>query len=268
MHRSHRHLRRTLALGLALGDDRVGGDNHRHRRAAGRRRATEPDLGPNVIVFDPSMPVGEIQATVDEINAAADRQRDGHEPLRAAVRARRLRHGHRAAADEGRLLHGGRRPRRLAHRRRHQRQDRGLQPVPGERRHEQLPRAGELLAHALQPHAEHQRRRPGRLPRLRQLLGRLAGRVDAPCQRQRREPVADGLLHRRSAVRQWGLHRRHQDRVRHQRLAAAVADPQQRDRRLVQRRLERGVRRRRGCPDRRVVPGPAVHDARHEPAEP
>ena len=28
-----------------------------------------PDLGPNVIVFDPSMPVGEIQATVDAIHA-------------------------------------------------------------------------------------------------------------------------------------------------------------------------------------------------------
>jgi hypothetical protein len=31
--------------------------------------ATDPDLGANVIVFDPSMPVSEIQATVDAINA-------------------------------------------------------------------------------------------------------------------------------------------------------------------------------------------------------
>ena len=28
-----------------------------------------PDLGPQVVVFDPSMPVAEIQATVDAINA-------------------------------------------------------------------------------------------------------------------------------------------------------------------------------------------------------
>jgi hypothetical protein len=31
--------------------------------------AAEPDLGPNVTTFDPSMPVGEIQAAVDAIHA-------------------------------------------------------------------------------------------------------------------------------------------------------------------------------------------------------
>jgi hypothetical protein len=30
---------------------------------------TNPALGPNVLVFDPSMPVGQIQATVDAIRA-------------------------------------------------------------------------------------------------------------------------------------------------------------------------------------------------------
>ena len=82
-----------------------------------------------------------------------------------------------------------------------------------------------------------QRRGPGRLPGLGQLLGRLPGRVDAPGQRQRRQPVADGLLHGRAAVRQRRLHRRLEAAVRHQRLAAAVADPQQRGRRLVATRV-------------------------------
>ena len=49
---------------------------------------------------------------------------------------------------------------------------------------------------------------PGRLPGLGELLGRVPGGVDAPAQHQRRQPVADGLLHRRPAVRQRRLHRR------------------------------------------------------------
>ena len=111
-----------------------------------------------------------------------------------------------------------------------QRQGRGLQPLPGRRRHRQLPRAGQLLAHPVQPVDQHQRRRPGRLPRLGQLLGRVPGRLDAPAQHHRRQPVADGLLHRRPAVRERRLHRRLPAAERHQRLAAAVADPQQRGR--------------------------------------
>ena len=50
------------------------------------------------------------------------------------------------------------------------------------------------------------------LPRVRQLLGRVAGRADAPGQHHRRQPDADGLLHRRPAVRQRRLHRRLADR--------------------------------------------------------
>jgi hypothetical protein len=37
--------------------------------AAATAGATTPDFGPNVIIFDPSMPVGEIQATADAIHA-------------------------------------------------------------------------------------------------------------------------------------------------------------------------------------------------------
>ena len=48
---------------------------------------------------------------------------------------------------------------------------------------------------------------PGRLPRLRQLLGRLAGVLAAPRRHPRRQPLADGLLHRGPAVRQRRLPR-------------------------------------------------------------
>ena len=141
--------------------------------------ARVPDLGPNVIVFDPAMPVSEIQAQVDAIHAQQVDNEMGTnryallfkpgtygtdaEPLQMKVGYYTEVAGLGAVAD----------------RRRRQRQDRGLQPLPGERRHEQLPRAGELLAHAVQPHAEGQRRRPGRLPLVGELLGRVAGRVDA-----------------------------------------------------------------------------------------
>jgi len=52
--------------------------------------------------------------------------------------------------------------------------------------------------------------------------------------------------------------------IRHQRLPAAVADPQQRDRRLVERRLEPGLRGRRGRALGGELPEPAVHDPRDD----
>jgi hypothetical protein len=67
---SRRRHGRALVLGVALATALTGGI----ATAAGATNppatsATRPDLGPNVIVFDPSMPVGQIQATVDAINA-------------------------------------------------------------------------------------------------------------------------------------------------------------------------------------------------------
>jgi hypothetical protein len=59
----HRVLGLCLALGIAL----VTGLSGPPPRPP--PSATDPDLGPNVIVFDPGMPVGEIQATVDAIHA-------------------------------------------------------------------------------------------------------------------------------------------------------------------------------------------------------
>ncbi len=102
----------------------------------------------------------------------------------------------------------------------------------------------------------------GRVPRLGELLGGLPGSLDAPPRHFRREPLAHGLLHRRPAVRQRWLHRRLPAAVRGQRLAAAVAHPQQRDRRMVERRVEPGVLGRRGRAGRRGLPEPAVHDPR------
>jgi len=67
---SSRRRGRALALGVALGTALTGGV----ATAAGATTppppsATQPDLGANVIVFDPSMPVAQIQSTVDAVNA-------------------------------------------------------------------------------------------------------------------------------------------------------------------------------------------------------
>ena len=72
---------------------------------AGAAKTPPQSLGPNVLVFDPSMPTSQIQATVD-----ADRGPAGLEPvrdaaLRAAVQARHLRHRDAPAQLPGRLLH-------------------------------------------------------------------------------------------------------------------------------------------------------------------
>ncbi|PVU84298.1 adenylyl cyclase (plasmid) [Cellulomonas sp. WB94] len=67
---SRRRRGRALALGVALATALTGGI----ATAAGATNPpatnpTQPDLGPNVIMFDPTMPVSEIQATVDAVNA-------------------------------------------------------------------------------------------------------------------------------------------------------------------------------------------------------
>ncbi len=66
--RSRRVLRHLLALGAVLALAVPGGATATAVPAP-QASATDPDLGPNVIVFDPSMPVSEIQATVDAVNA-------------------------------------------------------------------------------------------------------------------------------------------------------------------------------------------------------
>ncbi|HEX4981849.1 MAG TPA: coagulation factor 5/8 type domain-containing protein [Ilumatobacteraceae bacterium] len=68
--RSHRHHRTAVAAVAALATA-VSAVVATPATAAQppAHGATDSDLGANVIVFDPSMPVGEIQATVDAINA-------------------------------------------------------------------------------------------------------------------------------------------------------------------------------------------------------
>jgi hypothetical protein len=61
-------LRRALALpALAVGALLVGVMLFVHTAGAGQVAVTQPDLGPNVVVFDPSMSTSQIQTTVDAI---------------------------------------------------------------------------------------------------------------------------------------------------------------------------------------------------------
>ena len=61
-------LRRALALpALTVGALLVGVMLFVHTAGAGQVAVAQPDLGPNVVVFDPSMSTSQIQTTVDEI---------------------------------------------------------------------------------------------------------------------------------------------------------------------------------------------------------
>ena len=131
------------------------------------------DLGSNVKVFDPSMPVAQIQQQVDAIYRATGQRRDGYEPLRPALQTRHLRHRGEPAEHPGRLLHRGCRPGPEPDRRHHQRPGRRLQPLPHRLRAAAalLRRPEQLLAIAVQP--DHQRgRRVRRLPSHRPCSGR------------------------------------------------------------------------------------------------
>ena len=63
------HARFLLALVLALALGAAGAGSASAASLAGGSSGSLPGFGPNVIVFDPSMPVSEIQATVDAIHA-------------------------------------------------------------------------------------------------------------------------------------------------------------------------------------------------------
>ena len=130
-------------------------------------------------------------------------------------------------------------------------------------------RAEQLLALLVEP--DDQRRHAELRLSLGRVLGRIAGVADAPRRRERlRDP--DGLLHP-AVLRERRLHRRFTVQRQHgrQRLAAAVACPQQRARRLDERRLEPGLLRRRGRPGG-VLPCSgvlrrALHQAFDEPGD-
>ena len=63
---------------------------------AGRPTHGAPDFGPNVTIFDPGMPVAEIQADPRRGPRPAGRQRDGHRAARLPVQAGHVRHGRRS----------------------------------------------------------------------------------------------------------------------------------------------------------------------------
>ena len=143
-----------------------------------------PDFGPNVIVFDPSMSTSQIQAAVDAIAAPAGPEPVRDAALRAAVQARHLRLERRPAQLPGRLLHRGRRasassPNDVV--------INGSVYVYNQCDARQLHRAEQLLALAVEP--DHQRDDPELRLLHRRVLGRLAGRADAPRARQRRSPT-------------------------------------------------------------------------------
>ena len=110
------HLRSTtiqarllLVLALALA---MAGGGFRGRRPSGRRVGKQPPgFGPNVTIFDPSMPVSEIQATVDAIYAQQVDAEMGTNRYALLFKPGVYGTADRAAADEGRLLHRGRRAR-------------------------------------------------------------------------------------------------------------------------------------------------------------
>ena len=225
--------------------------------------AAGPDLGPNVLLFDPGMSTSEIQAAVDSVASEQVSNQFGTQRYALLFKPGTYGSSTEPAQLPGRLLHRRRRPRPVPERRRHQRI--GLRPQPVQRR--QLRRAQQLLALAVEPDDQRDHARLRLLQR--RVLGRVAGRADAPGPRQRADD-ADGLLHR-PVVRERRLHRRFGVRRqhRHQRLAAAVAGQEQHARWVDQRRLEPGVLGRRRSP-RPVLPRATerlrpVHDAGDEP---
>ena len=80
---------------------------------SGGAAAAAPDLGPNVYVFNASMPTSQIQATVDAIATQQVPNQFGTAALRAALQAGHLRNRVAAPQLPGRLLHRGRRARQL-----------------------------------------------------------------------------------------------------------------------------------------------------------
>ncbi len=150
-------------------------------RAAG---PTPPDFGPNVLVFNPSMPVsGDPGADRQGLRHPAE-QRVRPRALCPAVPARRLQ-----CRRSGRLLHAGSGPGRLARQRSHHRQcPRRRQPAAQQRHLHLLAGRRGLLRHARRRH---------------DAVGRLAGRALPPHARSRRHcaPPERRLGQRRLDVR-------------------------------------------------------------------
>ena len=205
-----------LLAGKRDGLGRRGGEAGRARRAGGA-----PDFGPNVKIFDPSMPTSQIQADGRRDRRPAGRQPVRAAALRAAVQARHLRH-RRPSRSTSRSattpsVAGPRRCRRTTS------SSTGRSTCATSATPSSCIALEQLLALAVEP--DHQRHQPD--------VGCYTGEFWAVSQAapMRRVHVnglddADGLLHR-PVVRERRLHRRLAVRRQHrdQRLAAAVARP-------------------------------------------
>ena len=225
-----------------------------------RTAAAVPDFGPNVKIFDPSMSTSEIKATVDAIAAQQVVEPVRDAALRVAVHARHVRLRRRPPQLPGRLLHRGRRSRQLAERRHRERHDRRLQPVL-------RPDDCTALVNFWRSLSNLTINVAGKSGcQFAGVLGDLAGRTDEARPRQRLHD-ADGLLHR-PVVRERRLHRRLAVLRQHrrQRLAAAVPGPEQQRRRLDERRLEPGLRRRRRAHRAQSFPSPPYTTLATNPA--
>ena len=169
-----------------------------------------PDFGPNVTIFDPTMPIG----------------RDPGDPRRAWPRSRSTT---RWAPNRTRCCSCpattapptqplqikvgyytevaglGAQPDDVVD----QRQGRGLQPLPRRRRHEQLPGARSTSGAPCPTSRSHVNAAGQDGCRASANFWAVSQAVSMRRRRRhRRQPVADGLLHRRPAVRQRRLHRR------------------------------------------------------------
>ena len=199
----------------------------------------QPDFGPNVVIFDPSMPTSQIQATVDAIAAQQVANQFGSQ--RYALLFKPGTYG--TAAEPLNFQVGyytavaglGRRPNDVV--------VNGSIYVRNQCVSNTFCIALNNFWRSLS-NLTINVNTPGLRLLQRRVLGGVAGRADAPRPRERVRH-ADGLLHG-PVVRERRLHRRLAVRRQHrrQRLAAAVARPQQHARRLDERRLEPGLLRR------------------------
>ena len=194
-----------------------------------------PDFGPNVTIFDPSMPTSEIQATFDAIWEQAAQQRDGQRDRYGLL----LPAGRRTAPTLSRCRsRSGTTPRSpvWAPRRatcRSTARSRSttaastrtaLRPTTTSNPPNAVLRAEQLLAHHVQPHHQRQQRRPGRL--------RAGNNFWAVSQAvsMRRVDVTGGDLTLMDycsgpSFASGGYHRRLEGGDRDQRIAAAVVSP-------------------------------------------
>ena len=108
----------------------------------------QPDFGPNVIIFDPSMPTSQIQATVDAIASQQVDNEMGTQRYALLFKPGTYGSAANPAHHPGGLLHRGSWLGCVAYRRHHQRPCRRVQPVPDR---QQLHRAQQLLALAVEP---------------------------------------------------------------------------------------------------------------------